>query len=118
MHDLIAEDCLYHPTCEKRLYRRFEKHSESEDVLPHELCIEKFAFELSLSIRLGFENLEIYTLQAVWERYTDLLLAMEETSGLYPDNRRRFKAALEAQMPGELQFVPQLNPREPLLISP
>ena len=114
MHDLIAEDCLYHPTCEKRFYRRFETYSESEDVSPHELCIEKIAFEL----RLGFENLEIYTLQAVWERYTDLLLAMGETPGPYRDNRRRFKAALETQMPGELQFVPQLNPREPLLIFP
>ena len=112
MHDLIAEDCLYHPTCEKLFYRRFEKHSESEDVSPHELCKEKIAFEL----RLGFRNLEIYTLQAVWERYTDLLLTMGETSGPYPDNRRRFKAPLETQMPGELQFVPQLNSHEQLLI--
>ena len=91
MHDLVEEDCLYNPTCVKRFYRRFEKHIESEDISPHELCIEKLAFEL----RLGFENLKIYTLQAVWERY---------------------KAALETQMSGELQFVPQLNPREPLLI--
>ena len=105
---------MYHPACEKRFYRRFEKHSESEDVSPHELCIETIAFEL----RLGFENLEIYTLQAVWERYTDLLLAMGETSGSYPDNRRRFKAALETQMPEELKFAPQLNPREPLLNFP
>ena len=88
--------------------------SESEDVSPHVLCIEKIAFEQ----RLGFENLEIYTLQAVWERYTDLLLAMGETSGPYPDNCRRFKAAMQNQMPGKLQFVPQLNPREPLLIFP
>ena len=109
IHDLIAEDCLYHPTREKRFYMRFEKHSESEDVSPHELCIEKLAFEL----RLGFENIEIYTLRAVWERYTDLLLAMGETSGPYPDNRKRFKAALKTQMPGELQFVPQLNQCEP-----
>ena len=114
MHDLVAEDCLYHPTCEKRFDRRFGKHRESEDVTPHKLCLQKIAFEL----RLGFENLEIYTLQAVWERYTDLLIAMGEASGSYRDNRRRFKAALESQMPGELQFVPQLNPREPLLIFP
>ena len=26
MHDLVAEDCLYHPTCEKRFYRCLEKH--------------------------------------------------------------------------------------------
>ena len=93
---------------------RFEKHSESEDVSPHELYIEKMAFEL----RLGFENLVIYTLQAVCERYTNLLPAMGETSGPYPDNRRRYKAALETQTPGESQFVPQLNPCEPLLIFP
>ena len=57
-------------------------------------------------------------MQAVWERYTDLLLAMGETFWPYPDNRRRFKAALETKMPGELQFVPQLNPPEQLLIFP
>ena len=114
MHDLVAEDCLYHPTCEKRFDRRFGKHRESEDVTPHKLCLQKIAFEL----RLGSENLEIYTLQAVWERYTDLLIAMGEASGSYRDSRRRFKAALESQMPGELQFVPQLNPREPLLTFP
>ena len=61
MHDLIAEDCLSHPTCEKAFFMCFEKQSESEEVSPHELCLEKIAFEL----RLGFENLEIYTLQAV-----------------------------------------------------
>ena len=114
MHDLVAEDCLYHPTCEKRFYRRLEKHSESEEISPQELCLQKVAFEL----RLGFDNLEVYTLQAVWERYSDLLLAMGETSGSYRDNRKRFKCALETQMPGELQFVPQLSPREPLLIFP
>ena len=96
MHDLVAEDCLYNPTCEKRFYRRFEKHNESEDVLPHELCLEKIAFELIF----GFQDLEIYILQAVWERYTDLLLAIGETSGSYCDNRKRFKAAIKTQMPG------------------
>ena len=43
---------------------------------------------------------------------------MEEKPGPYLGNRRRFKAALETQMPGELQFLPQLIPREPLLIFP
>ena len=61
MHDLFAEDCLSHPTCEKGFFMCFEKQSESEKVSPHELWLEKIAFEL----RLGFENLEIYTLQAV-----------------------------------------------------
>ena len=70
MYDFAVEDCLYHPTCEKRFYRRFGKHRESEDVSPYNFCLQKIAFELWL----GFENLEIYTLQALWERYTDLLL--------------------------------------------
>ena len=73
----FAADCLYHPTCKKRFYRRFGKHRESEDVLPHKLCLQKIAFEL----RLGFENLETYTLQALWQRYTDLLLAMGKHLG-------------------------------------
>ena len=41
-----------------------------------------------------------------------------EASGSYRDKRWRFKAALEYQMPGILQFVPQSIPREPLSISP
>ena len=56
MYDFVVEDCLYHPTCKKRVYRRFGKHRESEDVLPYKLFVQKIAFEL----RLGIENLEIY----------------------------------------------------------
>ena len=93
---------LYHPTREKRFYRRFGQHRESEDVSPHKLCLQKIAFELWP----GFDNLEIYTLQALWERYTDFLLAMGKHLG--------HSEIIESQMPGELQFVPQLNPCEPL----
>ena len=51
MYDFAVNECLYHPTCEKRFYRHFEKHRESEDVSPHKLGLQKIAFEL----RLGFE---------------------------------------------------------------
>ena len=44
---------------------------------PTKLCLQKIAFE----IRLAFENLEIYTLQALWECYTDSLLAMGKHLG-------------------------------------
>ena len=56
--------------------------------------------------RLGFVNIEIYTLHALWERYTDFLLAMGKHLGHYE--------TFEPQIHGQLQFVPQLNPREPL----
>ena len=72
MYDFAGEDSLYHPTCKKCFYRHFGKHRESEDVSPHKLGFKKIAFEL----RLGFENIEINTLQALWERYSDFLLAM------------------------------------------
>ena len=97
-----VEDCLYRPTCKKRFYRHFGKYRESEDVSPHKLGLHKNAFEL----RLSFENIEFYTLQALWECYTDFLLAMGKQLGHYE--------TIEPQIPGELQFVPQLNPREPL----
>ena len=103
MYDFAVEDCLYHPACKKRFYRCFGKHRESEDVSHHKLCFEKIAFE----IRLGFENLEIYTLQALWECYTDFLLALGKHLG--------HNETIKPQIPGELQFVPQLNPCEPLL---
>ena len=98
MYDFAVEDCLYHPTCKKRLYRRFGKHRESEDVSPHKIGLQKIAFE----IRLGFENLEIYTVQTLWKCYIDLLLAMEK--------HRTHIETIEPQIPGKLQFVPQLNP--------
>ena len=88
MNGLAREDCLYHPTCEKHFYRRFGQQRESKDVLPHKLCLQKIAFEFWL----GFENLEMYTLQALWERYTDLLLAMGEHLG--------HNKTIESQMPG------------------
>ena len=86
MYGFAVEDCLFQPTCEKRFYL---KHRESEDVSPHKLCLQKIAFELWF----GFENLEIYTLQALWERYTDLLLAMGKHLG--------HNGTIESQMPGE-----------------
>ena len=102
MYGFAVEDCVYHPTYEKHFYRHFGKHRESEDVSPRKLCPQKIAFELWL----GFENLEFCTLQALWERYTDLLLDMGKHFG--------HNETIKSQMPGELQFVPQLNPREPL----
>ena len=77
MYDFAVEDSLYHPTCKKRFYRHFRKHRESEDVLPHKF--QKIVFEL----RLGFENIEINTMQASWECYTDFLLAMGKHLGHY-----------------------------------
>ena len=76
MYDFAVEDCLYHPTCKTRFYRHFGKHRESDDVSPHKLGLKKIAFEL----RLGFENIEIYTLQALWERYTDFSPCYGEAS--------------------------------------
>ena len=61
---------------------------------------------VSRKLLLSFENLEIYKLQALSGRYTNLLLAMGRHLG--------HNETIESQMPGELQFVPQSNPREPL----
>ena len=66
--------------------------------------------ENCFELRLGFEYLQIYTWQALWERYTDLLLSIGKHLGHIE--------TIESQMPGELQFVLQLNQREPLLIFP
>ena len=103
MYDFAGEDCLYHPTCKKnRFYRHFGKHRESEDVWPHKLGLQNIAFEF----KLGFENIEIYTLQALWERYTDFIQAMGKHLGHYE--------TIEPQIRVELQFVSKLNPCEPL----
>ena len=88
MYDFAVEDCLYHLTCKNRFYRRFGKQRESEDVSPRILCLQKIVFEP----RLGFENVEIYTLHALWERYTDFLLGMGKHFGHYE--------TIEPQIPG------------------
>ena len=61
---------------------------------------------MAFELRLGYENIEIYTLQALWERYTDFLLVMRKHLG--------HCETIEPQIPVELQFVPKLNPRDPL----
>ena len=94
MFDFAVQDCLYRPTC-KNVFMVVSENRESEDVSPHKLCIQKIAFE----IRIGFENLETYTLQALWECYTDLFLAMGKHLG--------HNETMEPQIPGELHFVPQ-----------
>ena len=99
MYNFALKDCLYHLTCKRRL---FGKHRKSEHVLPHKSVSLENYFELWL----GFENIKMYTLQALWERYTDFLLAMGKHMGYYE--------TIEPRIPGELQFVIQLNPREPL----
>ena len=88
MYDFAVEDCLYHPIC-KNVSIGVWKHRESEGVSPHKLCLQKIAFEL----RLGFENLEIYTLQALRQRYTDLLLAVGQHLG--------HNETIEPQIPGD-----------------
>ena len=69
--------CSQTRICFQTCYRLGYAVRYSEDVWPHKLCLQKIAFE----IRLGFENLEIYTLQALWECYTDLLLTMGKHLG-------------------------------------
>ena len=101
MYAFAVEDCLYHLTCEKRFYIQcicVLENIENQKMFRPTNCVSR--------LWLGFENLEIHTLQALWERYTDLLLAM----GKHLDHN----VTIESQMPGELQFVPHLNPREPL----
>ena len=97
MYDFAVEDCLCHPTC-KNVSIGVLENIENQKVFRPTNCV----FEL----RLGFENLEIYTLQALWQSYTDLLLAMGKHLG--------HNEIIEPQIPRELQFVPKLNPREPL----
>ena len=100
MYDFAVEDCLCHPTY-KNVSIGVLENIENQKVFRPSNCVSR-----KLLLNLGFENLEIYTLQALWQRYTDLLLAMGKHLG--------HNETIEPQIPGELQFVPKLNPREPL----
>ena len=52
MYDFAVEDCLYHPKCKNRFYRRFGKHRESEDISPHKLCLQKIVLNLGLALKI------------------------------------------------------------------
>ena len=49
---------------------------------------------MAFELKLGFENIKFYTLQALWERYTDSFLAMWKHLSHYE--------TIEPQIPGEL----------------
>ena len=93
----------------KSLYRRFGKQRESDEIPPHELCLQKIAFEF----RLGFENLEIYTLKAFWEQYTDLHLAI----GKHLGHIEPIVGILICTWISNARFVPQLNPCKSMWIA-
>ena len=99
MYGVVIEDCLYHPTCRKRSIGVLDNIENQKMFRPTNCVSRKLLW-------LGFENLEIYTLQALWERYTDLLVAMGKHLG--------HNETIKSQMPGKLQFVPLLNPCKPL----
>ena len=61
MYDFAVEDCLYYHTCKNNVSIGILENRESDDVSPYKLGLQKIAFEL----RLGFENIESFTLQAL-----------------------------------------------------
>lgn len=110
--DLVAADARYHLQCYVQFNRKVSNSSSSTAQTPRDICMEKVAAEVSVGIARG----DIYTLLDVWDRYSSLLSEFEIDAGIYRDNKSRLKEKLLRLLPGQIEFVPQLNPHQPQLL--
>lgn len=113
--DLVAADARYHLHCYVNFERRTsgaERSANAHD--PVKICIQRVVQELST----GLNNGDIYNLLDVWNRYSELLSEFQVEPGLYRDNKTRFKDKLIKALPGQIDFVPQLESHQPQLLFP
>ena len=113
--DLVAADARYHLQCYVNFKRRTsgsERIGNTQD--PVNICIQRVVQELST----GLSNGDIYNLLDVWNRYSELLSEFQIEAGLYRDNKTRFKEKLIKALPGQIDFVPQLESHQPQLLFP
>lgn len=110
--DLVAADARYHLQCYVQFKRKVSNPSSSSAQTPRDVCFEKVASEVSTGLVEG----DIYTLLDVWERYCSLLSEFNIDAGTYRNNKTRFKDKLQRLLPGQIEFVPQLNPQQPQLL--
>ena len=52
MYGFAVEDCLYHPTCEKRLCRRFENIDYQKMFRPTNRASRKLVLNLGLTLKI------------------------------------------------------------------
>ena len=111
--DLVAGDAIFHPQSKVEFLRKAKKGQSDEATKPETICFKKLLDE----IRLGLVRGGVYLLTDVYERYSFLL---EVEFGLstepYKDCKKGFKLTLENSLPGEIQFVPQLDPNKSQLL--
>lgn len=113
--DLVAADARYHLHCYVNFKRRTSGADRTANVHdPVKICIQRVVQELSS----GLSNGDIYNLLDVWNRYSELLSEFQIEAGLYRDNKTRFKDKLIKALPGQIDFVPQLESHQPQLLFP
>jgi len=74
--------------------------------------MDKLAAEVSNGVKQG----DIYTLSDVWDRYSHLLEEFDIYPRTYHQQKTWFKEKLEKLFPGQIDFVPQLDPHQPQLL--
>lgn len=110
--DLVAADARYHLQCYVEFNRKASKSYTSTAETPRDICFNKVASEVSTGLARG----DIYSLNDVWDRYSSLRREFGIEAGSYRDNRFRLKEKLHRMLPGQIYFVPQLNPHQPQLL--
>ena len=112
VNDLVAADAKYHLQCYVQFNRKSFKSDRNTAQTVRDVCFEVIASEVSTGLARG----DVYTLLDVWERYSSLLRSSGIDAGLYRNNRFRLKERLDRFLPGQIEFVPQLNYHQPLLL--
>jgi len=113
--DLVAADARYHLHCYVNFKRRTSGTDQTANTHdPVRICIHRVVQELSTGLSHG----KIYNLLDVWNRYSELLSEFQIEAGLYRDNKSRFKDKLIKTLPGQIDFVPQLESHQPQLLFP
>ena len=102
-----------HPQCKVEFLRKVNKDQSDEATSSENICFKKLVEE----IRVGLARGDIYILPDVWQRYSHKLSTeFNVNTGSYKEYITSFKRKLEKSLPGEIEFVPQLDLNKPVML--
>ncbi len=106
--DLVAADARYHLKCYVKFFRKSQSRKPDEEMRIRNNAIKRLCARITTG--------DIYNLAAVWEQYSDILSEHGVEAGQYSNCKSWFKDKLKDQLNDKIDFVPQLDQRQPQLI--
>ena len=118
MSDLIASEGKYHLHCYSAFVRRYQKGAGKNRCLNDSfgICFRNVAEEVLTGLSKG----HIYTMNAIWERYTSMLRYDFEICTKICDRqaRSKFRYKIKISLGDNADLVQSLNPQEFFLVVP